>query len=69
MQRVANFRTVVKQATVTLPLSPYAFTAVDDEGKRVSRSKRFTLYIGGSQPDGRSVELLGQAPLKLEIQL
>ena len=58
-----------EQATVTLPLSPYAFTAVDDEGKRVSRSKRFTLYIGGSQPDGRSVELLGQAPLKLEIQL
>ncbi len=40
----------------------------DDEGKKVSGGKHFTLYVGGSQPDGRSEELTGQAVLSLSYQ-
>jgi beta-glucosidase len=30
---------------------------------------RFRVYVGGSQPDARSVELVGRAPLAAEFEL
>ncbi len=58
-----------EQTVVTLPVRPEAFAAVNGEGERVAQGKRFTLYVGGSQPDARSAELLGQKPLAIEVEM
>ena len=42
-------------------------TVVDDKGERYVDSTRFTLYVGGSQPDARSVALTGAAPLTAQL--
>ena len=54
--------------TVALPIRDEAFTGVNAQGMRTHAGKRFTLYVGGSQPDARSVALLGQAPIAVEVQ-
>lgn len=56
-----------ERTQITLPIRKEAFTAVDNEGKRVTQGRRFTLYVGGSQPDRRSAALLGQAPLSVDV--
>ncbi len=53
---------------VVIALNPDAFTVVNDEGERVPVGGAATLYVGGSQPDGRSVELVGAKPLEIEIE-
>lgn len=57
------------ELTVSLPLSRDAFCAVNDKGERVLDSKHFTLYVGLSQPDDRSCQLMGQCPVALSIEL
>ena len=42
---------------------------IDEAGRRVLEPGRFRLTVGGSQPDARSVALLGRAPLAVEIEL
>ncbi len=54
--------------TVTVPVREDAFSAIDDDGKVSMLGHTFTLYIGGSQPDARSVELLGRAPLAVKVE-
>ena len=54
---------------VVLPLGKNAFTVVNDAGERVSGGASYTLYVGGSQPDARSVQLTGQAPLAVRVTL
>lgn len=54
-------------AAVSLPVAPKAFLAVGEDGKPTSLGKRFTLYVGGSQPDARSVALTGQKPLEIAV--
>ena len=53
---------------VTLPIREEAFAVVDDGGNRSWDGKRFTLYVGGSQPDARSVALMGREPLKITVE-
>jgi beta-glucosidase len=36
---------------------------------RVIEPGKFRLFVGGSQPDARSVELTGQAPLSVDVEL
>ena len=36
---------------------------ITDEGQRVLEPGEFCIHVGGSQPDARSVALMGQAPL------
>ncbi len=52
-----------------LPVSGAAFTVVDDEGVRKVDGKEFGFYVGCSQPDARSVELLGRAPVEIHVTL
>lgn len=52
---------------VEIPVKNMALTVVDDKGDRYVDSGKFTLYVGGSQPDARSVALTGIAPLAAEI--
>ena len=56
-----------QEQRVTLAIEPKAFETVHKDGSRKQSGKRFTLYVGGSQPDERSVELTGSKPLELEV--
>ncbi|MEA4929303.1 MAG: glycoside hydrolase family 3 C-terminal domain-containing protein [Candidatus Limiplasma sp.] len=56
-----------EQMTLILPVPDSAFAAVDENGQTVYAGRHFTLYVGGSQPDARSVALNGAAPLAVEV--
>ena len=58
-----------EQRTVELLIDKKAFEVVDEEGNSYIDSNHFLIYAGGSQPDPRSCELLGQSPLSAEITL
>lgn len=62
---VANDATV----TVEIPVAGKALLAVNQQGQAVLDSKQFALYVGLSQPDDRSVSLMGKAPIALSIEL
>jgi len=55
--------------TVSFDLGPRDLMLVNDAGRRVLEPGRFRATIGGSQPDARSVELTGQAPLAIEFDV
>ena len=54
---------------VNMDISASAFTVVDEEGRRFVDGKRFSLYVGTSQPDERSAALTGMRPVKIEITI
>ena len=54
-----------KQVTVHLPLA--AFALCDEEGTPIVEAGEYSVYVGASQPDARSVALMGQAPAKLKV--
>lgn len=54
-----------ERRTFRIPVSPLAFTVVDDEGKRFADGSEFMLYVGCSQPDARSAELTGKKPVEV----
>lgn len=56
-----------ESATVSLPVRDSAFESVDDDGMPTRLGQRYTLYVGGNQPDARSVALTGQTPLMVEV--
>ena len=53
----------------TLDIPAQAVEVVHQDGSRAIDSKRFALFVGFSQPDARSVSLMGSAPVQLEITL
>lgn len=53
--------------TFTIKVPEKAFTVVDEEGCRIDGGNHFRLYVGCSQPDAKSVELTGIAPLILSV--
>lgn len=55
-----------QQVTVDIPLEPKRFLVVNQNGERVSEG-RVTLYVGLGQPDARTAELTGHAPVKIEL--
>jgi beta-glucosidase len=54
---------------VTFELTARDLSLIDDRGRRVLEPGRFTIHVGGSQPDARSVALTGAAPLAGELEL
>ena len=50
-------------------LDAKAFSLIDDAGERVLEPGRFEVFVGGSQPDPRSAQLMGQAPLTAGVVL
>ncbi len=54
---------------VTFQLAPRDLALIDDRGQRVLEPGRFRVAVGGSQPDARSVQLCGQAPLAVEFEV
>lgn len=53
---------------ITVPLDRDWFCVVNAAGEKVPHHGQFTLYIGGSQPDARSIALTGQTPLALTVE-
>jgi beta-glucosidase len=54
---------------VRFTLDARALSLIDDFGVRRLEPGRFRVFVGGSQPDARSVALLGQAPREAELEL
>ncbi|HEY2407383.1 MAG TPA: glycoside hydrolase family 3 C-terminal domain-containing protein [Polyangiaceae bacterium] len=55
--------------TVSFKLSSRDLSLIDERGKRVLEPGKFRISVGSSQPDARSVELCGRAPLSIELEL
>ncbi|MGI6254678.1 MAG: glycoside hydrolase family 3 C-terminal domain-containing protein [Acutalibacter sp.] len=66
-QRVHLAKGQEQEIQVTLPQR--ALTTVDEDGVRQVRGNRFTVYVGFSQPDRRSEELTGRAPVQVNVEL
>ena len=68
---LAGFRPVDlapgETATVTIPIDRDAFMVYDKEGRQIVDGDSFEIFVGISQPDIRSYELLGQAPKSTTI--
>lgn len=58
-----------EEKEIGLKIPQSAFTVVNEEGERVSGGNRYRFYVGFSQPDERSVELMGQRPVEVEMEL
>ena len=54
-----------KQVKIHLPLA--AFALCNEEGTPIVEAGSYSVYVGASQPDARSVALMGQAPAKLTV--
>jgi beta-glucosidase len=54
---------------VVFTLTAKALSLIDADGQRLLEPGRLRIFVGGSQPDARSVALLGQAPLSAELRL
>lgn len=54
---------------VMLQIGHKAFTVVNHGGERIMDGMHFELYAGTFQPDGRSVELTGREPVRMELDL
>ena len=54
---------------VTFTLTPRDLSLIDDAGRRVLEPGVFRLFIGGSQPDARSLALTGQKVLSIDVEL
>jgi beta-glucosidase len=54
---------------VRFQLTAKSLSLIDETGRRALEPGRFRIFVGGSQPDARSVALLGQAPLQADLVL
>lgn len=54
---------------VSFRLGARELSLIDENGTRVLEPGRFRVTLGGSQPDARSLELTGSAPLSAEFEL
>jgi beta-glucosidase len=57
-----------EEKTVQLHLPIEAFALFDDNGKQKVSYGDYTVYVGGSQPDTRSIKLTGQKPLQMVLK-
>ena len=53
--------------TYSLPIDPYAFTVVDEEGTRIPGSGSWKLYAGFGAPDARTAELTGREAVSVSL--
>ena len=58
-----------EKQTVEMTVQNQAMCVVDEDGERRIDSKRFRLYVGTSQPDGRSLALTGKKPVEIPVNL
>ena len=58
-----------QEIRVQMTVANKAMTAVTEEGERIIDSKKFTLFVGFSQPDTRSIALRQDEPVALTVRL
>ena len=56
-----------ERKTVRLAVRPEAMMVVDEDGGRRLCEDRYTLFVGFSQPDARSITLTGKTPIALNL--
>lgn len=54
---------------VSFMVTPRALSLIDEQGRRMLEPGKFSIFIGGSQPDELSARLLGRAPLSTELEV
>jgi beta-glucosidase len=54
---------------ISFTLTTRDFSQIDEAGKRLYQPGRYRILVGGSQPDERSGDLIGEDPLRLELEL
>jgi beta-glucosidase len=54
---------------ISFTLTTRDFSLIDEAGKRLFQPGRYRIFMGGSQPDERSGDLIGEDPLSLEVEL
>lgn len=57
------------KAELIIPVAFHHLKQVNDQGEKILDSSRFTLFVGVSQPDPRSIALTGKMPVKLDLIL
>ncbi|MCX7841693.1 MAG: glycoside hydrolase family 3 C-terminal domain-containing protein, partial [Clostridia bacterium] len=58
-----------EEATAEFRLKPEDMALVDNEGRHILEPGKFEIFIGGSQPDARSLALTGSKVLKAEFDV
>lgn len=58
---------VKEEKVINMHLPQTAFALCNKEGKRFVEPGTYTIYIGDSQPDQRSINLTGKAPSSLQV--
>ncbi len=56
-----------EEKTVQIPIDPFGFTLVNEEGERVKGSGSWTLFAGFGGPDERTKELTGREAMSVSI--
>jgi beta-glucosidase len=56
-----------QEKTISLHLPQKAFSLCDSQGKRVVEPGSYTIYVGDSQPDSRSIALTGKEPYIIKV--
>ena len=59
----------VAKRDMRIPVSKSAFTVVDESGRRFTDSGKYEIFVGFSQADPRSVELMGESPVRVEYEV
>ncbi|HWP06335.1 MAG TPA: glycoside hydrolase family 3 C-terminal domain-containing protein [Polyangiaceae bacterium] len=55
--------------TLSFTLTARDLSLIDDAGRRILEPGTHRIFVGGSQPDARSVALTGQKPLAIDVEL
>jgi len=58
-----------EQRRMAFVLTTRDLSLIDDHGARLFQPGRYRLFVGGSQPDVRSGDLIGEDPLSIELEL
>jgi len=54
---------------IAFELTPRQLALIDEEGRCILEPGRFRVYLGGSQPDARSISLTGATPLSADFEV
>ncbi|NLM09527.1 MAG: hypothetical protein GX213_01845, partial [Clostridiaceae bacterium] len=54
---------------ISFEILPEQLAVVNDDGESIIEPGDFEIYVGGSQPDTRSIKLTGKAPLKAILKV
>ena len=56
-----------EEKKVTITLTPESFGLYDEDGRLILHAGEYSVFVGFSQPDGRSISLMGQSPAELSV--